>query len=118
VWGDLGSEEALSNLVAGGRVVFHCAAAVGSSAEESYAVNVEGTRRLAAAAARHGCDRFVHLAIAETDGVCLVLNRYNKLISNDGTAVTVQSGMTLRDLYDALAGANLALQFGAPIAAR
>jgi L-gulono-1,4-lactone dehydrogenase len=62
VWGDLGSEEALSNLVSGARVVFHCAAAVGFSAEQSHAVNVEGTRRLAAAAARHGCDRFVYLS--------------------------------------------------------
>jgi L-gulonolactone oxidase len=62
VWGDLGSEEALSNLVAGARVVFHCAATMGASAEQSHAVNVEGTRRLAAAAARHGCDRFVYLS--------------------------------------------------------
>jgi nucleoside-diphosphate-sugar epimerase len=62
VWGDLGSEEALSDLVAGARVVFHCAAAIGASAEQSHAVNVEGTRRLAAAAARHGCDRLVYLS--------------------------------------------------------
>ncbi len=55
-------------------------------------------------------------AIPETDGVCVVLDRYNKLISHDGTAVTVQSGMKLRDLYDALASADLALQFGTPIA--
>ena len=62
VWGDLGRAEALSNLVAGARVVFHCAAAARSGAEESYAVNVEGTRRLAEAAARHGCGRFVYLS--------------------------------------------------------
>jgi L-gulonolactone oxidase len=55
-------------------------------------------------------------AIAETDGVCLVLDRYNKLISTDGTAVTVQSGMKLRDLNDALARANLALPIVGAIA--
>jgi len=64
VWGDLGSEGALSELVTGTRFVFHCAAVVGGSFRESHAVNVDGTRRLARAAAQHGCRRFVHVSSA------------------------------------------------------
>ena len=51
VWGDLANEQALSDLVAGARFVFHCGALVGGTYEESHAVNVKGTRRLAEAAA-------------------------------------------------------------------
>lgn len=55
-------------------------------------------------------------AIPETEGVCVVLDRYNTLLSIDGSTVTVQAGMKLRDLYDALADADLALEFGTAIA--
>ncbi len=69
VWGDVGDERALSDLVTGARFVFHCAALVGGSYRESHAVNVEGTRRLARAASRLGCQRFVHVSsVAVYDG--------------------------------------------------
>jgi nucleoside-diphosphate-sugar epimerase len=64
VWGDLDDEEALGELVAGARFVFHCAAVVAGPSRQSHAVNVEGTRRLARAAARQGCQRFVHVGSA------------------------------------------------------
>ena len=47
--------------------------------------------------------------IPETDGICLVLDKYKKLLKVDGPLVTVESGMTVRDLNEALAGLNLAL---------
>lgn len=47
--------------------------------------------------------------IPETDGICAVLHGYNKLVSIDGSLVTVQAGMTLRDLNETLAAAGLAL---------
>lgn len=62
VWGDLENDRALSELVTGARLVFHCAAVIGGSYEESSAVNVDGTRRLARAAAARGCQRFVHVS--------------------------------------------------------
>ena len=62
VWGDLSSEGALSELVSGAKFVFHAAALVGGTYNECYAVNVEGTRRLARTAAMHGCERFVHIS--------------------------------------------------------
>ena len=62
VWGDLTDENALSELVAGARFVFHCAAITQGSFQQSYAINVEGTRRLARLAASHGCQRFIHIS--------------------------------------------------------
>jgi L-gulonolactone oxidase len=63
VWGDLANDAALARLVEGTRIVFHCAALVAqASYDEAYAVNVEGTRRLARLAAAHGCERFVHVS--------------------------------------------------------
>ncbi|MCC6587046.1 MAG: NAD-dependent epimerase/dehydratase family protein [Bryobacterales bacterium] len=63
VWGQLGDDEALSRLVTGASYVFHCAALVTSAPyAKAYAVNVEGTRRLAKAALAHGCKRFVHVS--------------------------------------------------------
>ena len=47
--------------------------------------------------------------IPETDGVCIVLDKYNKLLKVDGSLVTVQAGMTLRELNEILAEWNLAL---------
>lgn len=61
--GDLRDEESLKDLVAGTEFVFHCAALLNSfSLEEANEVNVEGTRRLAHAAAMSGCKRFIHLS--------------------------------------------------------
>ena len=61
IWGDIRNENAMSALVAGAKFVFHCAAIVGQgSSDDAYAVNVEGTRRLARAAAQSGCQRFVY----------------------------------------------------------
>lgn len=63
VWGDLGDQAALSELVTDAKLVFHCAALVSQAAyAEAYAVNVEGTRRLAHLAASHGCQRFVYIS--------------------------------------------------------
>jgi L-gulonolactone oxidase len=63
VLGDLRDEESLKNLVAGTEFVFHCAAlTVSFSRQEAYAVNVEGTRKLAEAAAKSGCKRVIHLS--------------------------------------------------------
>jgi FAD/FMN-containing dehydrogenase len=47
--------------------------------------------------------------IPETDGVCLVLDRYNRLLEATGTLVTVEAGMKLRDLHNHLAARGLAL---------
>ena len=59
--GDLASAAPLDELVAGCDVVFHLAAAHGAGATPALceAVNVRGTERLAAAAARAGTRRFV-----------------------------------------------------------
>lgn len=63
VLGDLRDEESLANLVAGAEFVFHCAAVINSiSGKEAHEINVEGTRRLALAAAKSGCKRFIHLS--------------------------------------------------------
>ncbi|MBH8573701.1 NAD-dependent epimerase/dehydratase family protein [Nostocaceae cyanobacterium CENA369] len=63
ILGDLANEESLMNLVAETEFVFHCAALTsGLSLQEVHEVNVEGTRRLALAAAKSGCKRFIHLS--------------------------------------------------------
>jgi nucleoside-diphosphate-sugar epimerase/FAD/FMN-containing dehydrogenase len=65
VRGDLADDAALAQLVTGARFVFHCAALVGKgSSRDAHAINVTGTRRLADVAARHGCERFVHVSSA------------------------------------------------------
>jgi L-gulonolactone oxidase len=68
VWGDIGSDEAVTALVTGVRFVFHCAAMVAGPFAQAHAVNVEGTRRLARIAAAHGCERFVHVSSAAVYG--------------------------------------------------
>ncbi|HEY2016968.1 MAG TPA: D-arabinono-1,4-lactone oxidase, partial [Bryobacteraceae bacterium] len=56
-------DQALSELVKGAKFVFHCAALVTQASYAiAYEVNVEGTRRLARAAAANGCQRFIHLS--------------------------------------------------------
>lgn len=62
VYGDLASDSALQELVDRTQVVFHCAAAVTSGLAQAHDVNVEGTRRLAEAAAAAECERFVHFS--------------------------------------------------------
>ncbi|RCJ29613.1 hypothetical protein A6770_21920 [Nostoc minutum NIES-26] len=63
ILGDLRNEESLMQLVAGTEFVFHCAALTGSlSSEQAHEVNVEGTRRLAQAAVKSGCQRFIHIS--------------------------------------------------------
>ncbi|ARV58023.1 hypothetical protein BZZ01_04675 [Nostocales cyanobacterium HT-58-2] len=73
ILGDLRDEESLMNLVAGAEFVFHCAALTGSfSWQEAHEVNVEGTRKLALAAAKSGCKRFIHVSsIAVYTGAAL-----------------------------------------------
>jgi nucleoside-diphosphate-sugar epimerase len=62
--GDLAETTDLHPLVAGTDVIVHCAGVVQMAAarREIWAVNVDGTERLLAAAARAGCSRFVYLS--------------------------------------------------------
>ena len=63
VTGSLEQSDALARLVDGVDIVVHCAGAVGGADRADYTkVNVEGTRRLALAAARAGVRRFIHLS--------------------------------------------------------
>lgn len=80
--GDLRDEESLKELVAGTEFVFHCAALLHSfSLEEATDVNVEGTRRLAHAAAVSGCKRFIHLSsVAVYSGVSLKGHIYTERV--------------------------------------
>jgi FAD/FMN-containing dehydrogenase len=56
--------------------------------------------------------------IPYTDGICVVLDKYNKLLNLDGSLVTVQAGMKLYELNEALAGINLALPTNGSITAQ
>jgi FAD/FMN-containing dehydrogenase len=47
--------------------------------------------------------------IPATDGVCIVLDRYNNVVSIEGNRVTVQAGMKLQELNQILAQHGLAL---------
>jgi len=47
--------------------------------------------------------------VPETDGICLVLDRWREIEGREGRLVTVQGGMKLRDLNEALAEVGLAL---------
>ena len=60
--GDLLDPAAVERLSAGAAAVIHCAGALSSSGETLFAVNVEGTRRLAEAARDAGVPRFVHVS--------------------------------------------------------
>lgn len=60
--GDILDDDALARLTAGALAVIHCAGAIAGSPATLNAVNVEGTRRLAAAARRAGTARFVHVS--------------------------------------------------------
>ncbi len=63
VWGDLSDKDAVAKLVHGSDTVFHCAALVGKAPYPvAHAVNVEGTRTVAEAAAAAGVRRFVHMS--------------------------------------------------------
>jgi polyketide synthase len=69
VRGDLTTD--LRNAITGCDVVFHCAASVGNTVtwESGRRVNVEGTRRIAAAARDAGVRRFVHVSTVGVYGV-------------------------------------------------
>lgn len=54
--------------------------------------------------------------IPDTAGICVVLDRYNRVVKVDGDLVTVEAGMQLRALYRALAAMNLALPVSGAIA--
>lgn len=93
ILGDLTDEESLMNLVAKTEFVFHCAALTGSfSSQEAHEINVEGTRRLAEAAAKSGCKRFIHVSsIAVYTGASIE----NKVFTEE---VQVRENPTM-DLY-------------------
>lgn len=54
--------------------------------------------------------------IPDTSGICVVLDRYNRLLRIDNDLVTVQAGIQLRALHRALAAAGLALPVSGAIA--
>lgn len=56
--------------------------------------------------------------LPETDGICVVLDRYKKVLNVDGPLVTVEAGMTLRELNETLATLGLALPVSGSIAAQ
>lgn len=90
VRGDLGDEQALSELVSGTTVIYHCAAMISGSWKDSYAVNVDGTRRLVLAAVAHGCRRFVHVSsVAVYSGAApdAAYTEDTPLVENDEMAV-------------------------------
>ena len=63
VLGDLADDAALARLMEGAEAVVHLAGLVAAAREiDFYAVNAEGARRLAQAAARAGVRRFVHVS--------------------------------------------------------
>ena len=60
--GDLLDDLALERLTGGAAAVIHCAGAIAGSLAALHSVNVEGTRRLAAAARKADTRRFVHVS--------------------------------------------------------
>lgn len=60
--GTLEDEAALERLVAGAKVVFHVAAALGGSYHHQFKSNVDGTLNIARAAIRQKVERFVHVS--------------------------------------------------------
>ncbi len=62
IQGDLLDDIALAKLAQGAAAIIHCAGAIAGSPETLTAANVEGTRRLAAAARQAGTARFVHVS--------------------------------------------------------
>lgn len=72
VQGDLGQPASLDDALVGAQRVFHCAAQVGDwlRPEETWRVNVEGTRALLAACVTAGVERVVHLSSLSVYGLC------------------------------------------------
>jgi predicted dehydrogenase/nucleoside-diphosphate-sugar epimerase len=69
VQGDLKSDESVERLVEGCDAVVHCAIGTAyGNRREIFAVTVDGTRRLAAAARKAGVARFVHLSTMSVHG--------------------------------------------------
>jgi nucleoside-diphosphate-sugar epimerase len=62
IQGDLLDDAALARLAKGASAIIHCAGAIAGSPETLTAANVEGTRRLVAAARQAGTARFVHVS--------------------------------------------------------
>jgi nucleoside-diphosphate-sugar epimerase len=62
IQGDLLEKPALARLAQGAQAIIHCAGAIAGTPETLTAANVEGTRRLAAAARQAGTPRFVHVS--------------------------------------------------------
>ena len=63
ILGDLDDDAALAQLVKGANTVVHCAASMGKKdSQKSWRINVEGTARLARAAARAGVSHFVYVS--------------------------------------------------------
>ncbi len=71
VQGDLGHPASLADALTGAQRVFHCAAMVGDwlRPEETWRVNVEGTRALLAASTSAGVERVVHLSSLSVYGL-------------------------------------------------
>lgn len=70
VFGDLTKPDSLRSAVEGSDVVMHCAVAYGPRAQQ-IAVNVEGTRNIARAAAAAYVERFVHVSSIAVYGYAL-----------------------------------------------
>lgn len=108
VVGEIGAQTDWSRALEGVEVVVHCAARAHVMHERSTdpltlyrAVNVEGTRRLAEQAARHGVRRLVYLSSVKAAGERSVLGRPLKV--NDRAAPEDAYGVSKRE-------AELALQ--------
>jgi L-gulonolactone oxidase len=55
---------------------------------------------------------------ADTHGICLVMDKLNRLLDIDGELVTVEAGMTVRAIHEALAERSLALPVNGSITAQ
>jgi FAD-linked oxidoreductase len=75
------------------------------ASEEELASLVAGARRVKVAGAGHS-----FTDIACTDGLMLDLSRMNRVLRVDGDEVTVEAGITIRELAPALAERGLALE--------
>jgi FAD-linked oxidoreductase len=75
------------------------------ASEDELARAVAGARRVKVAGAGHS-----FTDIACTDGTLIDLSRMNRMLAVDGDEVTVEAGITIRDLGLALADHGLALQ--------
>lgn len=107
VFGDLSDVRVLSKLTANAKFVFHCAALVGrASYSHSYAVNVEGTRRLAEVAADAEVFRFIHVSSAAVYNAATESGDYTEdmsLIDRDGLPVYSRTKLQAENVLRAVA---------------